>query len=100
MTHCNTCIHRAPKTAKIESRPRTRHWRSNKTVAEGDRSSVIVENHSHLEVMVAGLRQLSGSLEVTRIHGSASLDFDTGQCATSRFNHKVNLVLILVPVVV
>ena len=50
--------------------------------------------------MVAGLRQLSGSLEVTRIHGSASLDFDTGQCATSRFNHKVNLVLILVPVVV
>jgi hypothetical protein len=35
-----------PKTAKIESRPQARHWRSHKTVAEGDRPSAIVENHS------------------------------------------------------
>src|SRR5258708_26634913 len=89
-----------PKTAKIESRPQARHWRSNKTVAEGDRPSAIVEDHSQLEVIAAGLRQLSESLEVTSIHGSASLDFDTDQCATSRFNHKVNLVLIFVPVMV
>jgi hypothetical protein len=37
---------RRPKTAKIESRPQARHWRSHKTVAELDRSSAIVENHS------------------------------------------------------
>lgn len=37
---------RPPRTAKIESRPQARHWRSHKTVAEGDRSSAIVENHS------------------------------------------------------
>ncbi len=37
---------RRPKTAKIESRPQARHWRSHKTVAEVDRSSAIVENHS------------------------------------------------------
>jgi hypothetical protein len=35
-----------PKTAKIESRPQARHWRSHKTVAEVDRCSAIVENHS------------------------------------------------------
>src|SRR5580693_307766 len=85
---------------KIESRPQARHWRSNKTVAEGDRPSAIVENHSQLEVIAAGLRQLSESLEVASIHGSARFDFNTDQCATSRFNHKVNLVLIFVPVVV
>jgi hypothetical protein len=28
----------------------------------------------------------------------AHLDFDTDQCATSRFNHKVNLVLIFIQV--
>src|SRR5246127_3868769 len=85
------------KTAKFESRPQARHWRSNKTVAEGERSSAIVENHSQLEIIAAGLRQLSESLEVASIHGSARLDFDTDQCATSRFDHKVNLVLIFVP---
>ncbi len=62
---------------KFELRPQARHWRSNKTVAEGDRPSAIVENHSQLEVIAAGLRQLSESLEVTSIHGSARLDFDT-----------------------
>src|SRR5580704_8014753 len=100
MTHCNSCIRCAPKTAKIESRPQARHWRSHKTVAEGDRSSAIVENHSQLEVIVAVPRQLSESLEVTSIHCSASLDFDTDQCATPRFNHKVNLVLVFVSVVI
>jgi hypothetical protein len=30
-----------PKTAKIESRQQARHWRSHKTVAEGDRPSAI-----------------------------------------------------------
>ena len=93
-------MNRHPKTAKIESRPQARHWRSNKTVAEGDRSSAIVENHSQLEVIAAGLCQLSESLEVTSIHGSARLDFDTDQCATPRFDHQINLVLIFVPVVV
>ena len=93
-------MNRHPKGAKIKSLPQARHWRSNKTVAEGDRPSAIIENYSQLEVIAAGLRQLSESLEVTRIHGSASLDFDTDQCATSRFNHNVNLVLIFVPVVV
>jgi hypothetical protein len=34
MTYCNTCIDCAPKTAKIESRPQARHWRSNNTVAD------------------------------------------------------------------
>jgi hypothetical protein len=33
----------------------------------------IVENHSQFEVIAAGLRQRSESLEVTSIHGSASL---------------------------
>jgi len=89
-----------PKVAKIESPPQSRDWRSNKTFAEGDRLSAIVKNHSKLEVIAAGLRQLSESLEVTSIHGGARLDFDTDQCATSRFNHTVNLVLIFVPVVV
>jgi hypothetical protein len=51
MTHCNSCIRCAPKTAKIESRPQARHWRSYKTVAEGDRPSAIVENHSQFEVI-------------------------------------------------
>jgi hypothetical protein len=37
---------RREKTAKIELRPQARHWRSHKTVAEVDRSSAIVENHS------------------------------------------------------
>ena len=91
---------RRPKTAEIESRPQARHWRSHKTVAEVDRSSAIVENHSQLEVIATSLRQLSESLEVTSIHGRASLDFDTDQCTSSRFNHKVNLVLIFVTVVV
>jgi hypothetical protein len=59
-----------------------------------------VENHSQLEVIAGGLRQLSESLEVTSIHGSARFDFDTDQCATSGFDHKVNLVLIFIPVVV
>ena len=93
-------MNRHPKAAKIELRPQARHWRSNKTVAEGDRPSAIVENDSQLEVIAAGLRQLSESLEVASIHGSARLDFDTDQCATSRFDHKVNLVLVFVPVVV
>jgi hypothetical protein len=35
-----------PKAAKIESPPQARYRRSNKTVAEGDRSFAIVENHS------------------------------------------------------
>ena len=83
-----------------KSPPQARHGRSHKTVAEGDRPSTIVENYSQLEVIAGGLRQLSESLEVTSIHGRASLDFDTDQCATSRFNHKVNLILIFVPVVV
>jgi hypothetical protein len=87
-----------PKTAKIESRPQARHWRSHKTVAEGDRSSAIVENHSQLEAITAGLRQLPEPLEVTSIH--ARLDFDTDQCTTPSFNHEVNLVLVLVPVVI
>src|ERR1700684_2840193 len=85
---------RPPKAAKIKLHPQVRQWRSNKTVAKGDRPSAIVENHSQLEVIAAGLGQLSESLEVTSIHGSARLDFDTDQCATSRFNHEVNLVLI------
>src|ERR1051326_3299290 len=95
-----TFINWPRRPRKLESRPQARHWRSNKTVAEGDRPSAIVENHSQLEIIAAGLRQLSESLEVASIHGSARLDFDTDQCATSRFDHKVNLVLIFVPVVV
>jgi|ERR1700722_630952 len=93
-------MNRHPKAAKIKSRPQARHWRSKKAVAERDRPSAIVEDHSQLEVIAAGFRQLSESLEVPSIHGSARLDFDTDQCSTSRFNHKVNLVLIFVPVVV
>ena len=100
MTYCNPASNLRLKTAKIESSPQTRHWRSNKTVAERDQPSAIVENHSQLEVIAARLRQLSESLEVASIHGSARLDFDTDQCATSRFNYKVSLVLIFVPVVV
>ncbi|MFZ1167444.1 MAG: hypothetical protein WBN74_00430, partial [Candidatus Sulfotelmatobacter sp.] len=45
--------------------------------SRGQVTSAIVENHSQLEVIAAGLRQLSESLEVTSIHGSARLDFDT-----------------------
>src|ERR1700731_5041615 len=89
-------MNRHPKAAKIELRPQGRHWRSNKTVSEGDRPSAIVENHSQLEIIAAGRRQLSESLEITSIHGSACLGFDTDQRATSRFNHKVNLVPIFV----
>jgi hypothetical protein len=95
-----TFIHCARRPRKFELRPQARHWRSNKAAAKGDRPSAIVENHSQLEVIAAGLGQLSESLEITSIHGSARFDFDTDQCATSRFNHKVNLVLIFVPVVV
>jgi hypothetical protein len=100
MTYCNTSIRFARRPRKIESRPQARHWRSNKAVAKWDRSSAIVANHSQLEVIAAGLRQLSESLEVTSIHGSARLDLGTDRCATSRFNHKVNLVLIFVSVVI
>ena len=89
-----------PKTAKIESPPQTRHWRSNKTVAEGDSSSTIAENHSQLEVIATGVRQFPETLEVTGIHSSAGLDFDTDQGTTPSFNHKVNLVLVLIPVVI
>jgi hypothetical protein len=39
-------MNRHPKAAKIDSRPRARHWRSHKTVAEVDRSSAVVENQS------------------------------------------------------
>ena len=100
MTYCNPASTLRLRTAKIESSPQTRHWRSNKTVAEVDRASAIVESHSQLEVIAAGLRQLSESLEVASIQGSARLDFDTDECATSRFNQKLSLVLIFVPVVV
>jgi hypothetical protein len=100
MTYCNTLHPLRPKTAQIESGRQTRHWRSNKTVAEGDWSSAIVENHSKLEVIATSVRQLSEPFEVTRIRGGACLDFDTDQCTTPSFNHKVNLVLVLVTEVV
>jgi hypothetical protein len=54
----------------------------------------IVENHSKLEVIAAGVRQPPEPLEVTRIRGRARPDFDTDQCTTSRFNLEVNLVLV------
>src|SRR5580692_2493544 len=85
---------------KFELRPQARHWRSNKTVAEGDRPSAIVENHSQLEVIAAGLRHFSDPFEVTRIHGGARLDFDTDQCTSPRFNHQLHLLLIFAAVVV
>src|SRR5579862_7050428 len=54
-----TLIHCAPRPRKFESRPQARHWRSNETAGEGDRPCAIVENHSQLEVIAAGLGQLS-----------------------------------------
>src|SRR5579859_8194819 len=91
--HNRTPSSTAPRRPrKFKLRPQARYWRSHKTVAEGDRPSAIVENHSQLEVIAAGLGQLSESLEVASIHASAGLDFDADQCATSRFNHKVNLI--------
>src|ERR1700730_11493595 len=86
--------------AKIVSPPQTRYWGSKKAVAEGDSHCTVVEHHSQLEIIAAGVRQLPEPLEVTRIHGSTGLDFDTDQCTTPSFNHKVNLVLVFVPVVI
>jgi len=90
MTYCNTRIHcaRRPRKSshahKQDIGAQARHWRSDKTVGEGDRPSAIVKNHSQLEVIAAGLRQLSQSLKVTSIHGSTSLDFDADDSGPRR----------------
>jgi hypothetical protein len=67
----------APKISKSKSRPQAGYWRSHKMVAEVDRFRAIVEDYSQLEVIAGSIRQLSDPSEVTRIHGSAGLDFDT-----------------------
>jgi len=61
LQHLNATTPRRPR--KFRSRPEAGPWCSHKTVAEGDRSCALVKDHSHLEVIAAGVRQLSGPLK-------------------------------------
>lgn len=97
------CRHVAVKAAHPvpihrDSSPESGHRCGEQPLAKGNDCLPVVENDAELEVAAAGVSQFLQAFEIARTDRGCCLDLDSDERAGAAFDHDIDLILVLVPV--